>query len=133
MDGEVTSSVMAAMRDAAARAHPAEACGIFLGQSLGEGARITGFLETLNVHPSPRTHFEIDPAALISAHKAARAGDPQVLGYFHSHPTGEASPSATDQAQSAGDGSIWAIAGRADIAFWRDDLRGFHRITIAQI
>ena len=132
MDGEVTSSVMAAMRDAAACAHPAEACGILLGQSLDESARITGFLETLNVHPSPHTHFEIDPGALIAAHKEARTGGPQVLGYFHSHPTGEASPSATDQAQSAGDGSIWAIAGRADIAFWRDDPRGFQSLVFTE-
>ena len=133
MDGEVTSFVMTAMGQAAARAHPAEACGLLLGQVLGEGRRITHFIETQNVHPSPQTHFEIDPAALIAAHKAAREGGAAVLGYFHSHPTGEASPSVTDSAQSAGDGAIWAIAGGADIAFWRDDPQGFVRCNYTVI
>ena len=62
--------------------------------------------------PDPETHFEIDPQALIDAHRAARAGGPQVLGYYHSHPAGEPEPSATDRAMAAGDGRMWAIMGR---------------------
>lgn len=124
MDGEVTSSVMAAMRGAAERAYPAEACGILLG----EADRISTLLETQNTHPNPQTHFEIDPAALIAAHKEAREGGAAVLGYFHSHPAGQARPSATDQAQSAGDAAIWAIAGEGEISFWRDHPQGFERL-----
>ncbi|MEO9491026.1 MAG: M67 family metallopeptidase [Marinomonas sp.] len=120
----MTSSVMAAMRGAAERAHPAEACGILLG----EAGRISTLLETQNVHPNPQTHFEIDPAALIAAHKEAREGGAAVLGYFHSHPAGEARPSATDQAQSAGDGAIWAIASEEEISFWRDHPQGFQHL-----
>jgi proteasome lid subunit RPN8/RPN11 len=117
MDIDVTSRALAAMRAAADAAHPNEACGLLLG----EGARITEARQTRNVHPQPAAHFEIDPQALIDAHRAARAGAAaQVIGYFHSHPTGDPVPSATDQAMAASDGRVWAILGSERITFWRD-------------
>lgn len=107
LDVRIAQSVVDAMLAAATAALPREACGILLA----EGGRITRFVETANVHPAPLTHFEIDPQALIDAHRAARAGGAQVAGYFHSHPHGPARPSLTDQALAAQDGAIWAIAG----------------------
>lgn len=111
MDIHVTRQVLEQMHAAARTAHPKEACGILLG----EGRRITDFREAQNIHPTPETHFEIDPQALIDAHRGARGGGAQVIGYFHSHPTGPARPSATDiamaSAVSANWGSIWAIYG----------------------
>jgi proteasome lid subunit RPN8/RPN11 len=122
MQVEVTSQALNAMRAAAAAAHPREACGILLGS----GGRITEARETANLHPSPRTHFEIDPQALIDAHRAARdEGAPQVVGYFHSHPVGEPVPSATDRGCAAGDGRVWAILAREDVRFWIDGESGF--------
>ncbi|MFN4019727.1 MAG: M67 family metallopeptidase [Erythrobacter sp.] len=129
MKVEVTSAALAAMRAAAAAAHPSEACGLLLG----EGGRITAARETANVHPAPATHFEIDPQALIDAHRAARAGGPQVIGYFHSHPCGPAAPSATDRACAPGEGRVWAIIGGGDIAFWRDGEEGFSALSFVQI
>jgi proteasome lid subunit RPN8/RPN11 len=90
-----------------------------------ERVRIARFIETRNVHPEPATRFEIDPESLIRAHRAARAGGAQVVGYFHSHPRGAAAPSATDRALSAGDGSVWAIAGSGQVAFFRAVEGGF--------
>ncbi len=121
MEIAVTSQALAAMRFAADAAHPQEACGILLG----EGRRITAACETANVHPAPATHFEIDPQALIDAHRAARAGGAQVIGYFHSHPVGAAAPSATDRACAAGGGMVWAILAGEDVTFWRDGEHGF--------
>ncbi len=111
MDIHVTRRVLDQMETAARSAFPREACGILLG----EGERITDFREAQNVHPTPETHFEIDPQTLIDAHRCARAGGAQVIGYFHSHPVGPARPSATDaalaSAVSTNWGSIWAIYG----------------------
>lgn len=115
------------MRAAAAAAHPHEACGILLG----EGNRITAARPAANVHPTPATHFEIDPRALIDAHRAARAGGAEVVGYFHSHPTGPAAPSATDRACAAGDGKVWAILACKDITFWKDGEAGFTALSFA--
>ncbi len=108
-------------------AHPRECCGLLLGR----GGRIEAILPTANVHPTPETHFEIDPQALIDAHRAARAGGPAVLGYYHSHPTTAPEPSATDRAGSAGDGSVWAIVGEGRVTWWRDRQGGFAPLSYA--
>lgn len=130
MEIVLTSSVHAALIAAARAAHPQEACGILLG----EGDRITAAVAARNVHPEPLTHFEIDPQTLIDAHRAARTpGAPQVLGYFHAHPSGLAAPSATDQAQAARDGAIWAIIAGDAVALWRDGPEGFAALSFTII
>jgi proteasome lid subunit RPN8/RPN11 len=106
---------------------PREACGILLGR----GNRIEQVVPTRNVHPAPHSHFEIDPQALVDAHRAARNGGPEVLGYYHSHPAGPAEPSATDRAMATGDGRVWAIVGAGDVTFWRDDRHGFVPLSYA--
>ena len=112
---EVSSTVISHLLDEAARADPEECCGILLG----EDKRISGILPAINVHPEPRARFEIDPRALIGAHRSARTGGPQVIGYYHSHPAGAPEPSQTDRAMAAGDGMIWAIVAMGRVAFWR--------------
>jgi len=125
----VTSRAAEAMHRAARAAHPREACGILLG----EGGRIVDLLETANVHSDPLSHFEIDPQALIDAHRAARDGGPDVLGYFHSHPGGLARPSATDSEMACGDGRVWAIWGEGSLAFFRAGKAGFEALSTAMI
>jgi proteasome lid subunit RPN8/RPN11 len=115
------------MRAAAAAVHPQEACGLLLGES----GRITEARATANVHPVPATHFEIDPQALIDAHRAARAGGAEVVGYFHSHPSGPPEPSATDRASASGDGRVWAIIAGDEIRFWQDGKQGFVALPFA--
>ena len=106
-------------------------------------AHIARLEEVANVHPTPRTHFEIDPQALINAHRAQREGaglddasgaasgpvsgaaSEALIGYFHSHPTGSARPSACDARMAAGDGKIWAIVAGEEVTFWRDAAEGF--------
>ena len=100
----------------AARAHPRECCGILLG----EGDTITAIAPAANVHASPETHFEIDPQALVDAHRDARSGGAKVLGYYHSHPNGLARPSATDEAMATGQRLIWAIIAAGRVTFWRE-------------
>lgn len=126
METAVTSGVKATLLTEAAAAQPNEACGLLLGQ----GDVVTAAVPVRNVHPDPARHFELDPAALIAAHRAARAGGPQVLGYYHSHPTGRAEPSPTDQASASGDGRIWAIVAGAAIGWWRDGPDGFEPLPL---
>ena len=129
MEWEVTREALTAMRAAAVAAHPHEACGVLLGQ----GAQITAARPARNVHPTPATHFAIDPQALIDAHRSARSGGPPVLGYFHSHPVGLPEPSATDRACAAHDGRIWAIIAGADVRFWIDGEQGFAALSLCLI
>lgn len=121
MEIEVTRDALDAVLAEAMAACPQEACGILLG----EGMSISEVRPAPNVHPEPGMHFEIDPQALIDAHRAARQGGPQVIGYYHSHPGGPAEPSATDRKQAAHDGRIWGIVGAGEVTFWRDGPEGF--------
>lgn len=129
MIAEVTSAVLEGIRAEAAAADPRECCGILLG----DGETVRALDPARNVHPAPETHFEIDPRALIDAHRAARAGGPQVVGYYHSHPSGPAEPSPTDRAMAARDGRVWAIAGEGEVRFWRDDEAGFEPLSLRVI
>ena len=125
MDLELTSGALATLLEEATKAHPRECCGLLLGQ----GARIDGALPATNVHPDPEWHFEIDPAALIAAHRAARAGGPQVLGYYHSHPNGRIEPSEEDIAMAERAGRFWAIIANRSVLFWRDGADGFPALS----
>ncbi|MCA0978191.1 M67 family metallopeptidase [Qipengyuania flava] len=113
---KVSAKVLDSLLAEAARAHPRECCGILLG----EGVAIAAIVPAANVHAAPLTHFEIDPQALVDAHREARSGGPQVLGYYHSHPNGLARPSATDEAMATGQGLIWAIIAAGRVTFWRE-------------
>lgn len=113
----VTSGVIAALLAEARGAGPLECCGLLFGdETMIERAQ-----PAANVHPTPRTHFEIDAQALIDAHRSMRSGGPRLIGYYHSHPQGPPAPSATDRAMAAGDGMIWAIVGEGRVTLWRTD------------
>jgi proteasome lid subunit RPN8/RPN11 len=122
---EVTSGALATLRKEALRTAPLECCGLLLG----EGGRIDQAQPARNVSPNPAIRFEIDPAALFTAHRTARGGGRQVLGYFHSHPTGHPVPSATDCEHSTGDLRVWAIVASDEVAFWQDTGKGFSPLS----
>ena len=124
---ELSSRLLETLLAEARVAHPRECCGLLLG----EGERIERVLPTSNVHPAPQTHFELDPQALVDAHRAAREGGPQVVGYYHSHPEGPPEPSATDRAHASADGRIWAIVGGGEVRLWRDLPGGFAPLSRA--
>ena len=125
----VTRDVLSRLLEEARSAYPLEACGILLG----EGLHIVQAHPTRNIHPNPKTHFEIDPQALIDAQRAARRGGPQVVGYYHSHPHGPPEPSVTDREMAAGDNRVWAIVGEGRVAFWRDGDDGFTALSYALV
>lgn len=113
----IANEAFAAILAHAASAAPEEACGLLLGK---DGLIIEARLAA-NVAADRRRHFEIDPQALIDAWRAERAGGLRLIGYYHSHPGGVATPSATDREMAPGDGKVWAIVGEGKLTFWRDD------------
>ncbi|MFM5908797.1 MAG: Mov34/MPN/PAD-1 family protein [Novosphingobium sp.] len=121
---DVTSGAIATVLYFAARAHPQEACGLLLGQ----GDAIERAVPCANVAADPLRHFEIDPAALIAAHRAERTGGDRLIGYWHSHPEGHPLPSAADCQHASGDGRVWAIAAGGQVTFWRDGPHGFEAL-----
>ena len=100
---------------AEAVASPDEICGLLFGAA----DAIDAAEPCRNVAADVATRFEIDPAALIRAHRAARAGGPQIVGCYHSHPAGDAMPSPRDAADAAPDGSLWLIVGAGEARLFR--------------
>lgn len=110
------SSLLLAKLQAVAVANPhLECCGLLFGTD----QRITEASIAKNIAANPSRHFEVDPADLISAHRAARLGRPLVIGHWHSHPFGNADPSAEDARCAAADGSLWLILSRTTARLWR--------------
>lgn len=92
-----------------------EICGLLRGRA----GRIIAAEQVANRAAAPADSFELDPAALIAAHRRARrAGGLELLGYFHSHPNGLAAPSARDAADAAADDKLWLIATAGAATLW---------------
>ncbi len=111
--------------------HPNEICGILWGQ----GNRIDEIETAPNVANMPDRFFEIDPAALIAAHRRARDQDVKVIGYYHSHPNGRAELSEYDKNQAENDDKYWVIIANGAVTAWSSDTlqnthHGFNKISV---
>jgi proteasome lid subunit RPN8/RPN11 len=124
----ISSTLLGRLLTDAKNSPDAEVCGLLFG---AEG-RIDAAEACANVAPEPARAFEIDPAALFAAHRRMRGGGPRVMGHYHSHPSGEAVPSARDAAQAMGDGALWLILTAREARLWRTDRVGaFEAVALA--
>lgn len=97
---------------AEAEASADEICGLLLGDpAIARACR--------NVHPDPSRFFEVDPAALLRAHRQTRMGSRRVVGFYHSHPSGWAYPSIGDAEGAEPDGAIWLIVAGNQAGAWQ--------------
>lgn len=115
MATRVSRSVLIGIRRISAAAAPREACGLLFGSD----AAITGWQAVENVAEEPERRFEIAPAALFAALRAERAGGPRIAGYWHSHPSGDPTPSITDARMAEPDGRLWLIVAGETARLWR--------------
>jgi proteasome lid subunit RPN8/RPN11 len=125
---EIATGLIAELVALAAADPACEVCGILYGTA----RRITGYGVAANVAAVPEATFEIDPAALFAAYRTARAGGPAVVGCYHSHPRGNATPSVRDRA-GAEPGQFWLILAGTDARLYLSGPDGdFSECTVAQ-
>ena len=129
---EITTEALATIRAAAAADPMREVCGLLFGAP-GLIARAE---PAANVATRPADRFEIDPRALFAALREERGGGERLVGYYHSHPGGDPTPSRTDAEQAAADGRLWLIIGGDTVAAWRagpdgERHRRFDRVELA--
>lgn len=107
MDRAQVRAVQAACR----AAWPDEACGLLLGARAADGGFTVDRVLPMRNLWAGRAHdrFEIAPADLLAQHRAARQTGKAVIGHFHSHPGGQAWPSATDAVWASEPGVVWLI------------------------
>ena len=110
----ISSKSIAAIRAHAAKTPEIEVCGLLFGTA----ECINAAQPCANLSDTPATMFEIDPAALIAAHKAQRAGGAKRIGHYHSHPNGAYAPSEADRAEAFDVGRFWLIVAGDEIGMW---------------
>jgi proteasome lid subunit RPN8/RPN11 len=110
----ISSALLDAILAHAASAPGVEVCGLLFGTDRA----IESVVATSNVHADPAGHFEVDPTALIAAHRTERAGGPRLVGHYHSHPSGSSAPSRED-VRSTEEGRLSLIVGGSAVGLYR--------------
>jgi proteasome lid subunit RPN8/RPN11 len=117
----IPSELSARLSGEAAERAPEECCGVLLGRRSGRVGVVAATRGAANLARDRRRRYVVDPAVLIASARSARELGLQVLGYYHSHPRGDAEPSAEDFSNAWPDMS-YLILGRgptADARCWR--------------
>ena len=114
MNVAISSLLIARMLDHAAETPDLEVCGLLLGTA----GHITDARRCANVADDPARRFEIDARALFAALRDERAGGPALLGAYHSHPSGDPTPSPCDAA-AAEPGRLWLLIGGGRLVGWQ--------------
>ena len=95
MGVQIDAAIIDSMVEHARLEAPLECCGLLMGQA----GRITRLRRMRNLAQSP-VRYEMAPRELFQFFRDLRVSGLQHLGIYHSHPTSEAYPSATDIAQA---------------------------------
>ena len=121
-------SVAAALPRLAAAALPREACGLLTGRREGEVLLLDGLAPSRNLADGEDA-FELDTAFHLRLQRTTRA----VAAVWHSHPRGDATPSARDAAGAWDAGLVWLITATGETTAWRPlgEGRGFAPLRLA--
>lgn len=120
--------LLAALLERARCSPGQEVCGLLVRD--GDGA--WHHWPVTNAHESPERAFRMDPAEQIAAFRTLRERAWTLAAIYHSHPDGEAAPSATDAAEAAWE-TLYLIlapgAGRPIRGWWWDG-GGFTEVAL---
>lgn len=124
----------------ATTAHPEESCGVLIGRS-GHQAEIVAAWTTPNRTIEDRTRrFALAPADLYDKIVRARSMALDVVGFFHSHPVGDAQPSRCDiRDAGAWPGYIHVIyacaprEGDRHLRIYRTDALEWHEVALQSV
>lgn len=109
---------------------PNEACGLLIGKA-GE---VTEVVPTRNEDPDPRTGFVVAPSDLFAILNRLEQQSLELVGVYHSHPTGHPIPSERDIREAHYPDAAQVIVGLAksapEIAAWRIDAGRVTRIDL---
>jgi proteasome lid subunit RPN8/RPN11 len=109
---------------------PEECCGLLIG----DARSIVRVHPARNISPAPRRRYLVSPADHFAAIRAARRDGLVVVGAYHSHPAGPATPSPTDVSHA--DAPDWLhviVAGHGDVLrAWRIERRNFTEIPLVR-
>jgi proteasome lid subunit RPN8/RPN11 len=130
----VRADVFDHAREGAARTPPVEVCGVLAGVQATAGDRVTDVRRVANVADDPTTRYELDPAATLAAIDEVTAAGTDVVGFYHSHPTGPAEPSPVDRELATWPGYVYLVVSLAEtepvLSAWRWTGERFERLRV---
>ncbi|MCP5412171.1 MAG: M67 family metallopeptidase [Alphaproteobacteria bacterium] len=103
------------IRAQAAASAPRECCGLLEGWRDGDVWHVQALHPAGNL-AADADRFSIDPAAHFAAIRAARLAGRAIIGCYHSHPGGQARPSAADLQGAGAEDFVWLIAADRELA-----------------
>ncbi len=87
---------------------PNESCAFLLGHIQDNKVVVKDVILTDNMEKSP-VNFTISPEQTLQGYLEAQKNNMEIVGIFHSHPSSEALPSATDQKYMEINPYVWVI------------------------
>lgn len=96
-------------------------------------SRVRSAHRAANVARSPRRTYLIDPEEQLAIMEGIEADGAEVVGFYHSHPTGPPRPSRMDETRATWVGYSYVICLPAlpFVGSWRWDGEGFDREVVA--
>ncbi|PSP72915.1 hypothetical protein BRC86_11175 [Halobacteriales archaeon QS_3_64_16] len=102
--------------------NPDEICGVLGGERMevehtddegyvepGRASRVRSVHRAANVARNPRHTYLIDPEEQLAIMEDVEESGAEVLGFYHSHPTGPAQPSGIDERRATWEGYSYVI------------------------
>lgn len=86
---------------------PHEVCGLLVGV----GVRVKRVIPIPNISEHPESRYYMEPATLVKHLASVEEEGLSLLGFYHSHPSGEPIPSSTDIQQAHYPGAAHIIIG----------------------
>lgn len=102
---------------------PREICGVLMGTCSGGTARVREVLAVPNIAANPEQAYRLDDRRLAQIVGGLASSSLEIVGFYHSHPSGEPIPSQTDVRLAAYPDIPYIImglkGGEAAAAAWR--------------
>ena len=115
------------------RAEASTSASEICGALIGDGDVVTRAIPLVNASNRVQDSFYIPAADVLRIEREAERTGAMLMGFYHSHPHGDAAPSNTDL-QDALPGYVYWIASRTgEVRAWRlrDDRTAFDEVEVA--
>jgi len=101
MEIVVPRAGLAAIEAHALETYPEECCGFLIGAEEGPTRVVAETRRAKNVHPEMRrARYTIDPRDVLAVERELRGSPRRILGFYHSHPDYDATPSEYDASRA---------------------------------
>ncbi|RLM89254.1 M67 family peptidase [Halobellus sp. Atlit-38R] len=111
-----------------------EVCGVLAGEHGADASRVTDVSRVENVADAPQIRYAMDPEAQLQRIDEIESRGLDVVGFYHTHPTGPARPSAVDADRATWPGYSYVICafdGHPYLGSWRWNGEEFEQETVA--